>query len=282
MKAWMRSSDSRRPAPTTTIARPSSRTRSNSLRRSVTSGTRSRPRGSSSSAPSRSRSIAARCARSHGTPPNCSACVISCSATQRRSWSSGASRRARRVGEVGRDEQQPRGLLGLQHRELVLAEHAAGEEARRRRPPRSPARRRRTCRAGRLAAEPLAPSARARSSQRAAGSRRSSPTRSTASAAGTGWRRRARCRRRRAARPRPRARRAARTAPGCRRAAGWRRRGPRSRRASSRSHVQDGSRVRLRPDRARSRTVVEPFARCARRSPASAARDPAARPSGSS
>ena len=33
----------------------------------------------------------ARCGRSHGTPPNCSACVISCSATQRRRRSASAS-----------------------------------------------------------------------------------------------------------------------------------------------------------------------------------------------
>ncbi len=34
-----------------------------------------------------------------------------------------------RVGEVGRDEQQPRRLVGVEHGELVLAEHAAAEEA---------------------------------------------------------------------------------------------------------------------------------------------------------
>ena len=34
-----------------------------------------------------------------------------------------------RVGEVGRDEQQPRGRVGVEHGELVLAEHAAAEEA---------------------------------------------------------------------------------------------------------------------------------------------------------
>ena len=38
--------------------------------------------------------------------------------------------RADGVAEVGRDEEQPRGRLRVEHRELVLAEHAAGEEAR--------------------------------------------------------------------------------------------------------------------------------------------------------
>ena len=35
----------------------------------------------------------------------------------------------RDVAEVGRDEQQPRGRVGVEHGELVLAEHAAGQEA---------------------------------------------------------------------------------------------------------------------------------------------------------
>ena len=68
---------------------------------------------------------AARCGRSHGTPPNCSACVTSCSATH-----SAAPRGRRRAaaaacGQVRRDEQQARGRVGLEHRELVLAEHVA-------------------------------------------------------------------------------------------------------------------------------------------------------------
>ena len=40
--------------------------------------------------------------------------------------------RRRRHGEVGRHEQQPRGRLGLEDRELVLAEHALGEHPRHR------------------------------------------------------------------------------------------------------------------------------------------------------
>ena len=56
--------------------------------------------------------------------------MISCSATQRSSGSASASSVVGRVAEVRRDEQQPRGRLGVEHGELVLAEHAAGEEAR--------------------------------------------------------------------------------------------------------------------------------------------------------
>ena len=92
-------------------------------------GHRSRLRGSSSSAPSSSRSIPARCSRSHGTPPNCSACVISCSATQRRSCSAGASRLFAAWARLGATNSSRAGCVGLEDRELVLAEHATGEEA---------------------------------------------------------------------------------------------------------------------------------------------------------
>ena len=84
----------------------------------------------SSEAPSSSsRTVAAMCSRSHGTPPNCSACVVSCSATQRSSWSGSASSAVAAWPEVGRHEQQPRRAGGVEHGELVLAEHAPGEEA---------------------------------------------------------------------------------------------------------------------------------------------------------
>ena len=69
-------------------------------------------RGSSSSAPSRSRSISPRCGRSHGTPPNCSACVISCSATQRSSWSAGASSAAAACARFGATNSSRAGLSG--------------------------------------------------------------------------------------------------------------------------------------------------------------------------
>ena len=213
MNACTRSSAPRRSSPIMIVARPSSRTRSTSFLRSVTSGTRSRLRGLNSSAPSSSPSISFRCGRSHGTPPNCSACVISCSATQRSSWSAGASEALGRVGEVGRDEQQPRGLVGLEHRELVLAEHAAREEARRPRRPRSPARRPRARRAARRCPRSAAPRAPAPPPARQVGldparRDRRPPPPAPASPA------RARCRPRRAARPPPPAPRAARTGPG--------------------------------------------------------------------
>ena len=86
--------------------------------------------GSTSSPPSSSRTRPAMCGRSHGTPPNCSACVISCSATQRSSSSLSASRLTAAWARLGDDEQQPRGRLGLEDRELVLAEHALAEDPR--------------------------------------------------------------------------------------------------------------------------------------------------------
>ena len=198
-----------------TVARPSSRTRSSSFLRSVTSGTRSSAARVRTRARRAARAaVACRCGRSHGTPPNCSACVISCSATQRSSWSAGASRPFAACARLGATNSSRAGLLGLEHRELVLAEHAPGEEAGDRagldrqhaagdRPQRPE-----------LAAEPLAPWARARvSSDVEVGvdpARRGRPPRRPARAG----RRRARCRRRRGARPPRRARRAARTAPG--------------------------------------------------------------------
>ncbi len=48
------------------------------------SGIRSMERASTVALASSSRTAAAMCSRSHGTPPNWSACVVSCSATQRR------------------------------------------------------------------------------------------------------------------------------------------------------------------------------------------------------
>ena len=94
------------------------------------SGSLKQPRGSTSSAPSSSSTIAGEVRRAATARRRTAArASISCSATQRSSWSASASSALGRVGEVGRDEQQPRGRLGLEHRELVLAEHAAGEEA---------------------------------------------------------------------------------------------------------------------------------------------------------
>ena len=126
----MRSNSSRRSGPSASVAIPSSRTRSTRPLQVGQVGDLQQAAALEGHAvrAARARS-AARCPRSHGTAPNCSACVVSCSATQRRSWSGSASSCAGGVAEVGRDEQQPRGRLGVEHRELVLAEHAAGEEA---------------------------------------------------------------------------------------------------------------------------------------------------------
>ena len=98
----------------------------------------------------------------------------------------GRLERARGVREVGRDEQQPRGLVGLEHRELVLAEHAPGEEAR------DGAGLDRQHAAGDRAERPgLARDAAPRSGSSTVSSevRLASiqPGRSTGSAAGTGW-----------------------------------------------------------------------------------------------
>ena len=99
--------------------------------------------------------------------------------------------RAGGVAEVGRDEQQPRGRLRVEHGELVLAEHAAGEEAgdragldrRARRPRRAPT------------MPPSGP-------MRAAALRRRGRARRASSAGSRRSRRRGRPPRRRAARPR--------------------------------------------------------------------------------
>ena len=72
MNACTRSSTPRRSAPIIIVARPSSRTRSTSFLRSVTSGTGQAARVEPTRRAARS-SISFRCGRSHGTPPNCSA-----------------------------------------------------------------------------------------------------------------------------------------------------------------------------------------------------------------
>ena len=148
-----------------------------------------------------------RCSRSHGTPPNCSACVISCSATQRSSWSASALQRLGRVREVRRDEQQPRGLVGLQHAGTRTGRARARRGSRRPRPPRSPARRPPATADGpELAGDPLARRAPAPSP---ASTRFASIQPGAIDRLGDrhrAGRRRGRCRRRRAARPPPRAR----------------------------------------------------------------------------
>ena len=55
--------------------------------------------------------------------------MVSCSATQRSSWSASASSCVGGVAEVRGHEEQPRGRVGVEDRELVLPEHAAREEA---------------------------------------------------------------------------------------------------------------------------------------------------------
>ena len=111
-----------------TTASPSSRTRSSSFLRSVTSGTRSSPRGSSSSAPSTSRSSS----REVRAQPRDAAELERVRQLVQRDPAQqlvrGRVEALRGVRQVGRDEQQPGGLLRLQHGELVLAEHAPGEE----------------------------------------------------------------------------------------------------------------------------------------------------------
>ena len=112
MKACTRSSVSRLSSPIMTVASPSSRTRSTTSSKSVTSGTRKNDAGFMRTASSSSRSWACRYSRSHGTPPNCSACVISCSATQRSSWSAGASSDSAACARLGATNSSRAGWSG--------------------------------------------------------------------------------------------------------------------------------------------------------------------------
>ena len=183
----------------------------------------SRP-GSTSSAAVSSRTSPARCGRSHGTPPNCSAWVVSCSATQRSSSSGSASSVRAGVGEVRRDEEQARGRVAGRGRGTRTGPST--------RPARKPgdragldgrAPRRRPHRPGPDSA-PIRPvdlvGRRVEHAAQAAEVRVGSTRgRSTASGAGSAPAGRSPCRRRRGARSPPRAVRARGTAPGPRRAA---------------------------------------------------------------
>ena len=277
MNACALSSSARRSSPTATNARPVARARGSTQRPQV--GEVRHPQQAAGidlerrSAARRTRP--ARCSRSHGTPPNCSACVVSCSATQRSSWSGSASSVFAACPRFGADEQQPGRRGRIEHRELVLAEHAAARGSRRSRPPRSPS--------SAPAAPPSGPSLRADAVGHRvehAADRAQVGVDPLRPADGLGHRQRrrggrARCRRRRAARSPPPGRPAARTARGRPRAAGRRSRAPPARPGSSRSPVPvAGSHPRhggeLAPDRPPS----------APRRPASAAAGRAARPAG--
>ena len=210
--ACMRSSSSRRSGPSDQRASPPSRTGRPAPRRSPRSGS-AQPAGvdrdGSRAARERGRRGAA---RSHGTPPNWSAWVASCSATQRSSSSGSASSAAAAWPRFGATNSSRAGASGSSSgnsywpstrwaRKPGDDAHLGGEHARRPRRSTGPAQRaeparRRGPRPGR---------ARAHASR---GSRRSTRRRSTASAAGTRRRRRdaGRCRRRPAARSPPRAR----------------------------------------------------------------------------
>ena len=92
-----------RSGPATACTRPPSRTESHAARRSCSLGRRSSAAGSTSTLTedSSSRSIAARCSRSHGTPVNCTAWVISWKTTHSSSSASSASKvraASRRLG----------------------------------------------------------------------------------------------------------------------------------------------------------------------------------------
>ena len=132
MNACMRSSSARRSGPTTERRQAAVADLVEQARAGRTaSGSRSSPRGSTLERRRAARAPSpARCARSHGTPPNCSACVISCSATQRSSCSGSASSARAAWPRLGATNSSRAGAVGVEHRELVLAEHAPGEEAR--------------------------------------------------------------------------------------------------------------------------------------------------------
>ena len=92
-----------RSGPATACTRPSWRTESHAARRSCILGRRSSAAGSTSTLTeeSSSRSIEARCSRSHGTPVNCTAWVISWKTTHSSSSASSASKvraASRRLG----------------------------------------------------------------------------------------------------------------------------------------------------------------------------------------
>ena len=148
----------------------------------ASAGRRSRPFSSS-------RTSSARCGRSHGTPPNCSAWVVSCSATQRSRTSGSASSWRAAWPRFGRDEQQPRGRRRGRAPGTRLAQHAPGEEAgdraglgARSAPARRSARRRARPSVG---AEPVGDRIEHPAHARR-GSPRSMPSRPTASARGSG------------------------------------------------------------------------------------------------
>ena len=229
--------------------------------------------------------IAARCARSHGTPPNCSACVVSCSATQRSSWSGSASSAVAAWPRLGATNSSRAGASGSRTgnsywpstrpaRKPEIAPASTRQQRARGRADRAE----RAHAAGRAGRPP----GRARRSA-SSGWPRSSRGRSTASARGSGRRRAGRCRRRRAARSPPRARRAC--SNGGRVAGGLQVRDPardRARRASSRSRRPgwQGLTARLRPHGTRDSSRQRPLGRARGDAPASAARGRAARRAG--
>ena len=126
--------------------------------------------------------IPARCARSHGTPPNCSACVISCSATQRSSWSGSALQRRRRMARGW----APRTAAARARRDRAPGTRTGRARARRGSRRRAGLDRQQRRRRRAPSGPSLPPSRSATGSstplERRAGWRRSSPARSTASA----------------------------------------------------------------------------------------------------
>ena len=132
MIACIASSAARRSGPTISVARSPSRSLSTSERRSDVSGSFSSRAGSTSRPPEQ---LAHHRGDVRPQPRHAAELQRVRDLVERDPAQQlvglGVERRRRR-GEVGRDEQQPRGRVGLEDRELVLAEHALGEHARHR------------------------------------------------------------------------------------------------------------------------------------------------------
>ena len=136
MKACMRSREARRSGPTISVATSPSRTLSTSPFRSLRSGRLNTRFGSTSSAPSSSphRLGEVRAQPRHAAELQRVRDLVQRDPAQQLVGLGLEVDRGLR--EVRRDEQQPRRRLGLEDRELVLAQHALAEEARRWRRPR--------------------------------------------------------------------------------------------------------------------------------------------------
>src|SRR3954468_23465883 len=112
MNACMRSRAARRSGPTISVVTSPSRIFSTSPRRSPKSGRLNNRLGSTSSPANSSPTRPAMWARSHGTPPNWSAWVISWSATQRSSSSLSASRLIAAWARLGETNSSRAGASG--------------------------------------------------------------------------------------------------------------------------------------------------------------------------